>query len=69
MRSGRGRQMQEGLGFWSLMWSGYINSAWRVGTIVKRVEPNYYVKMDGDGAEHHLTWYKVRIYFDLVTGK
>uniref|UniRef100_A0A7N0U2P8 Agenet-like domain-containing protein n=1 Tax=Kalanchoe fedtschenkoi TaxID=63787 RepID=A0A7N0U2P8_KALFE len=48
---------------------GYVNGAWRVGRIVKRVEPNYYVKVDSDGAVHHLGWYRVRIHLDLVDGK
>ncbi|CAM8898865.1 unnamed protein product [Rhodiola kirilowii] len=47
----------------------YVNGGWKIGRIVKKVEPNYYVKVDFDGSVFHLAWFRVRLHLDLVEGR
>lgn len=42
----------------------YVNLAWRVGTITRKVDPNYYVKLDCNGNEEHCAFYKVRLHLE-----
>ncbi|KAK8551479.1 hypothetical protein V6N13_119937 [Hibiscus sabdariffa] len=38
----------------------FVDNAWRVGTVTRKVDPNYYVKLDCNGNEAHCPFYKVR---------
>ncbi|GAB4831408.1 hypothetical protein Ancab_005419 [Ancistrocladus abbreviatus] len=46
----------------------YLNGAWWVGKIVRKVDPNYYVRLDRDGSEAHSAFYKVRLHLDWEDG-
>ncbi|XWS18500.1 hypothetical protein CRYUN_Cryun32bG0049200 [Craigia yunnanensis] len=42
----------------------YVHLAWRVGTVTRKVYPNYYVKLDCNGNEEHCAFYKVRLHLE-----
>ncbi|KAK6264617.1 hypothetical protein SCA6_020051 [Theobroma cacao] len=47
----------------------YVNLAWRVGTVTRKVDPNYYVKLDCNGREEHCAFYKVRLHLEWRNGR
>lgn len=47
----------------------YLSGAWRVGTVARRVDPNYIVRLDGSGDEIHCPFYRIRVHLDWVEGK
>ncbi|KAJ4703647.1 Agenet domain-containing protein [Melia azedarach] len=47
----------------------YVNDGWFVGKIVRKVDPNYYVKLDSTGNVVHCPFYKVRIHLEWEDGK
>ncbi|GAV60619.1 Agenet domain-containing protein [Cephalotus follicularis] len=47
----------------------YINNAWWVGKIARKVDPNYYVRLDYNGNEVHCAYYRVRLHLDWVDDK
>lgn len=47
----------------------YVNDAWWVGKIVRKVDPNYYVKLDSTGTVVHCPFYKVRVHLEWEHGK
>ncbi|OMO65365.1 hypothetical protein COLO4_31300 [Corchorus olitorius] len=47
----------------------YVNFAWRVGTVTRKVDPNYYVKLDCNGNEEHCAFYKVRLHLEWENGR
>lgn len=47
----------------------YVNDAWWVGKIVRKVDPNYYVRLDSTGNVVHCPFYKVRIHLEWEDGK
>ena len=46
----------------------YVNFAWRVGTLTRKVDPNYYVKLDCNGNEEHYAFYKIRLHLEWKNG-
>ncbi|KAE8659669.1 hypothetical protein F3Y22_tig00116962pilonHSYRG00852 [Hibiscus syriacus] len=46
----------------------FVDKAWRVGTVTKRVDPNYYVKLDCNGNEAHCPFFKVRRHLEWQNG-
>ncbi|KAK2642424.1 hypothetical protein Ddye_024187 [Dipteronia dyeriana] len=47
----------------------FINEAWRLGSIARKVDPNYYVKLDSNGIEVHCPFYKVRLHLEFEDGR
>lgn len=47
----------------------YVNDAWWIGKIVRKVDPNYYVKLDSTGTVVHCPFYKVRVHLEWEHGK
>ncbi|XP_057949362.1 protein AGENET DOMAIN (AGD)-CONTAINING P1-like [Malania oleifera] len=47
----------------------YLDNAWRVGKVSRKVDPNYYVRLDSTGDEFHCPFYRVRPHFDWEHGK
>ncbi|XP_031281889.1 protein AGENET DOMAIN (AGD)-CONTAINING P1-like [Pistacia vera] len=47
----------------------YVNDGWWVGRIVRKVDPNYYVKLESSGNVVHCPFYKVRIHLEWEDGK
>ncbi|XP_007025383.2 PREDICTED: DUF724 domain-containing protein 2 [Theobroma cacao] len=46
----------------------YVNLAWRVGTVIRKVDSNYHVKLDCDGKEAHCAFYNVRLHHEWRDG-
>ncbi|KAK8297111.1 protein AGENET DOMAIN (AGD)-CONTAINING P1 isoform X1 [Gossypium raimondii] len=46
----------------------FVDFAWRVGTVIRKVDPNYYVKLDCNGKEHHCPFFKVRRHLEWQNG-
>ncbi|KAL5774279.1 hypothetical protein ACOSP7_011836 [Xanthoceras sorbifolium] len=47
----------------------YVDEAWRVGSIARKVDPNYYVKLDSTGNEEHCPSHKIRLHLELEDGR
>ncbi|XAR66565.1 hypothetical protein NMG60_11012843 [Bertholletia excelsa] len=47
----------------------YVNGGWRVGQVTSKVDPNYYVKLDGTANEVHCAFYSVRVHLEWRDGK
>ncbi|KAK3206909.1 hypothetical protein Dsin_020955 [Dipteronia sinensis] len=47
----------------------FINEAWRLGSIARKVDPNYYVKLDSNGIEVHCPFQKVRLHLEFEDGR
>ena len=47
----------------------YINGCWWVGSVTRKVDPNYDIKLECNGNEVHCGFYRVRIHFDWEDGK
>ncbi|EEF39879.1 protein AGENET DOMAIN (AGD)-CONTAINING P1 [Ricinus communis] len=47
----------------------YINDSWWVGSIVRVVDPNYYLKLECNENEVHCGFYNARIHFDWEDDK
>ncbi|GMH27119.1 hypothetical protein Nepgr_028962 [Nepenthes gracilis] len=47
----------------------YLNGAWWTGRIARKVDPNYYVRLDCDGTEAHCAFYRVRLHLEWEGGE
>ncbi|KAI9198796.1 hypothetical protein LWI28_022283 [Acer negundo] len=47
----------------------FIDGAWRSGSIARKVDPNYYVKLDSNGIEVHCPFHKVRLHLEFEDGR
>lgn len=47
----------------------YVNNAWWVGRIVRKVDDFYHVKLESTGDVVHLPFHKVRIHLEWEDGK
>ncbi|CAL5412351.1 unnamed protein product [Camellia sinensis] len=46
----------------------FVNGGWWVGRIARKIDPNYYVRLDSTGNEVHCAFYRVRIHLEWEDG-